>query len=169
MKTKIIFFITVIFFIIISCVLVDKRSKPSNDSEINSSLSLPKISTLTNYSWKKCKQYIRMEDYTLYDVSEQHLLDICDTIIYTFGSDSSFLQKAPCESSPIVKYWQYNSNKNKINIYYDEQCTDYDYSYILEEISNDSLKLFLVPIDNPNEQIAGNIIYFYSIKKITKS
>ncbi len=152
MKTKLTLLLTIIFIVIISC-------------ERNNEVSPPEIEILTSYSWKEYKYYIRFEDSSLYDNSELWLLEECDTTIYTFNINNSFIKRKNCETNLNIEYWQYNSNNNKINIYYDSVYSDYDYTYIIEEINNDTLKLFLVPLSDPNEQVNGNLIYLYSIPK----
>lgn len=167
MKTKIFTLISSLFVILItiSCLKADEIQPPPNDYEIDSVIIPTEIVLLTDYSWKVSKYYARLSDYSLYDMSDPFLLGTCDTSVFTFDADKSFILRSLCENDPFVEYWQYDSNQQEIGIFYDEEFTDYDYSYRLEEITNDSLRLFLVPINNPDELVSGTIIHLYSVPK----
>ena len=162
---KTINFIISLFVILttISCINRDKIDPPSDNTDSNSTVTPHEIELLTKYSWRECKHYARLNDTFMYDFSNEFLIETCDTNIFTFYDDYSFTWRGLCENDPAVEYWQYDPNKQKIHIFFDEAWTDYDKSLRIEEITDDSLKLFFIPEDNPDELVEGNLLYFYSI------
>lgn len=166
MQTKFIF----VFFIIFTTLSSSSIHKSDGTLHRNyyfdsSSIIKSNVSKIEEYSWRECKYVTRLDDFSPIDMSDFYFQEMCDTLTYCFNTDGTFYQKNDCDYNSNMKYWKFNFDYSQVGVFYNEKCTDLESLFKIEEISDDTLKLFYITFEEPNEFIRGTIIYLHSIPK----
>lgn len=132
-----------LIIVILSCQKPEEIIPP--DENNNDSNEIPEyVQYLSKYSWQDCKYIMRQSDSSLYDMSSFYFADVCDSLIFTFDTNNVFYEHNICESNNSSYFWNFNSDYKFIRMFYDEQFSNLNYSYRIEELNDDTLKLFFI-------------------------
>lgn len=121
---------------------------------------------LKKYSWYQEKYFIRDEDSSMYDVTENIIGEGCN-YIYTFAQDSIFFGEYPCNGDTEQMFWHLRNNSTEIVITIDTNWAEEYPDQILkiEKLTEDTLKIYYVNVFKQEEQFVGSVMYFVAIDK----
>ncbi len=166
---------TVSYFIIIilslSIILISCRKPDDEPIDVipdSTALAHQEIyRILTKYSWKVEKYVARLEDSSLYDLSDMFYEDECDKFVFTLGANKKYYHRSACSSTNYEEdYWTLNSDYTKILQSTDSLFRTVDNEYSIEQVAEDTLKFFFVDlVFYPDELFVGGIFYYIPIPK----
>jgi len=150
--------LSIVIFITLSSCKKPKEIIPDN----------PTIDTiaekLMKYSWVQDKIFTVLPDSSIYDLSSNLIVSDCK-LVHTYSANNIFYSKGECDTNPWNIYWHLDSENFKIEIYYDSLFTELETAYKILKLTNDSLKVFVINSNNPEELVIGSYINFHSKEK----
>ncbi len=159
MKTNYLIILSIVSFIaLFSC--NKPEDTPSDTPETVDTIA----EKLMKYSWVQCEIFTVLLDSSIYDLSSNLIVPDCK-LVHTYSSYNVFYSKGECDVNPWDIYWYLDNENSKIQIYYDSLFTDLESTYKILKLTGDSLKVFVINSNSPEEFFIGNYINFYSKEK----
>lgn len=146
---KILFLILSLFLITSACEKITPKRK------------LTRIDSLKQYAWVSCNLYFRSQ-YYIYDMEQ--LKNPCDTFVIYFN-DSNRLKRIELCDSTANEFWFINNDYSRLFFNNLNTSNNPENTFIIENITKDTLTLFYVNPEKPDETFEGIVTQFYSCSK----